>query len=182
VEQWQEQYGYVRGAGEKPLRPLNHAADLRRSSLRDRLLSLMVEEGIALATSGDDHLLTDETMEGDMDQHWTPPLPIPSDYIQVDDRIRKDLAMIGFEEFSNVTHDYQEDDQICAEIRNLQRQLQEQLAVNYYRKRKLSEIAKSKLPPQEFYSLLNDIDKQLEQVYLKRTVNCSRSLLITYYV
>ena len=166
-EQWQQQYGYVSNANAKSSVAWTHAGDQYKPTLKERLLSLLVDEGLPESQPMNiDEPLEEQSMaeEPSFEQ-----VPTPSTaYTHLDERLRQDLAASGFDEFANCAVDYQEDDAICTELRSLQRQLQEQVAVNYYRKRKLSDIAKTKLAAQEFYSLLGDLDKQLEQVYLKR--------------
>lgn len=170
-EQWQQQYGYVSNAGAKSSISWSHAGDQYKPTLKERLLSLLVDEGLPESQPMDiDGPAEDnETSAVHEDSSFEQVPTISAGYIHLDQRLRQELAASGFEEFANCSVDYQEDDVICTELRSLQRQLQEQVAVNYYRKRKLSDIAKTRLEAQEFYSLLSDLDKQLEQVYLKRS-------------
>ncbi len=164
-EQWREQYGYVKNSNDASQAYLTAAAQYK-PTLKERLLSLLIFSNIE-----SNEQIDVEMLEPD-DEPIVPQqsVQIPKfDYVHIDERLRKELAASGLEEFANSALDYQEDDSICTELRSLQRQLQEQVVVNYYRKRKLSELTKSKLPAQEFYSLLFDLDKQLEQMYLRRT-------------
>lgn len=167
LEQWKHQYGYTRsGHGDKGQTLINATSDQFKPSLKERLLSLLMDEDLPLPETcnsvGAEEAVVIE-QESSLGGQQT------SEFVHLDDRLRHELASIGVEEFANVTTDLMEDDQICVEMRNLQRQLRERVALNYYRKLKLCELAKEKLPAQEFYSLLSDLDKQLEQIYLRRT-------------
>ena len=167
LEQWKHQYGYTRsGIGDKSQTLIDTTSDQFKPSLKERLLSLLMDEDIPLPETCNSNG-TEESVV--IEQESSLGGPQVSEFVHLDDRLRHELSSIGVEEFSNVTIDLMEDDQICVEIRNLQRQLRERVAVNYYRKRRLCELAKEKLPAQEFYSLLSDLDKQLEQIYLRRT-------------
>ena len=95
------------------------------------------------------------------------------DMVPLEDRIKKDLAQSGLRLF--VPHlDFQEDDEICAELRVLQRRLCEQVCLNHYRKRKLATLVRGMLGAQEFYLLLADVDKQIEQTYARRAKGFKR--------
>lgn len=169
LEQWKHQYGYVAAGHQKSTHLLNFASDQFKPALKDRLLSLLVDEEVPI----EDLMDIDEEANAGKTEGQDSTLLVENysftDYTHLDSRLRHELAATGFEEFANCAVDYQEDDSICIELRSLQRRLQEQLAVNYLRKRKLAEVTKSKLPAQEFYSLLSDLDKQIEQVFIKRT-------------
>lgn len=174
LEQWRQQYGYVKSSGERGGLHLNHAIDHYKPSLKDRLLSLLVDEGIPLPDGDVEMMEPEADTEAEAAESEYEGV-VRHDYVHLDERIKQELVSMGLEEFASVTADHQEDDQICAEMRLLQQQLQQQVAINYYRKRKLADLAKTKLPAQEFYSLLSDLDKQLEQVYQKRSKSSKKS-------
>lgn len=96
------------------------------------------------------------------------PYSFENDFVHVDDRIRQELVSLGFEEFAD-NHNLDENDSICIEMRQLQQLLREQVYLNHYRKKKLADRARSYLPSQEFYSLLQDVNKQIEQAYQRRS-------------
>lgn len=174
LEQWKEQYGYVSSSAASKNAAVSVNAFVKfKPTLKERLLSLLIDEELP-ETQEDVEMEGPEEEEAGRDSSPSPEddqmfVPSRIDYVHLDERLRHELAASGIEEFANCSIDFQEDDAICTELRQLQRQLQEQVAVNYYRKRKLSDLAKAKLPAQEFYSLLSDLDKQLEQVFLKRS-------------
>lgn len=183
-EQWREQYGYkcslrassrrrasgVAGNGDSP----GGGSPSRANSLRERLLAMMIEENLTVPEPSD-HGGAEQSV-GDTEGEVQPPsLPTagelaplkPVDYVHVDERIRQELSESGLCIFVPRV-DYQEDDAICAELRTLQRRLREQVCLNHYRKRKLAELLSERLPAQEFYALLADIDRQLEQLFSRR--------------
>lgn len=189
TEHWKEQYGYNcthrvnrrrHGLGCDS----NAASSPRTVSLRERLLAMMIEENLTVpetADGGPEQSNCDADSPQDSQMASPPPQEglhssttssSPNnkivDYVHVDERIRQELSQSGLCMFVPKV-DYQEDDPICAEIRTLQRKLREQVCINHYRKRKLADMIRSKLPAQEFYSLLGEVDKQIEQTFSKRT-------------
>jgi hypothetical protein len=132
----------------------------------------MIEENLTVPetteSSGADISMETDMMTQTEQPGSPPPEPTkPIDFVHVDERIRRELSSSGLCMFVPKI-DHQEDDALCAEIRTLQRRIREQICVNHYRKRKLLEVARGKLPAQEFYSLLNEIDKQIEVAFGKR--------------
>ncbi|KAH3687243.1 hypothetical protein WICPIJ_001774 [Wickerhamomyces pijperi] len=61
-----------------------------------------------------------------------------------------------------------EDDEVSQELRSLQGNLKELNAKNNKRKRALIPVIETQLSWQEYLSILDDLDKQVDQVYLKR--------------
>lgn len=61
-----------------------------------------------------------------------------------------------------------EDDEVCAEIRALQKELQEASARNRKHKKKLIPIVEDQIAYQEYCTILDDLDKQVDQAYIKR--------------
>lgn len=61
-----------------------------------------------------------------------------------------------------------EDDEVCAELRALQRELQETYKRNRQNKKKLIPIVDDQLAFQEYCTILEDLDKQVDQAYIKR--------------
>lgn len=170
----------------------------RTASLRERLLAMMIEENLTVpeTTAATENNVPDQPSAGEteingeggtmstsalspsdamMAAATTATVNVKSvDYVHVDERIRQELAQSGLCMFVPKL-DYQEDDMICAEMRILQKQLREQVCLNRYRKRKLATIVREKLPAQEFYTLLSEIDKQIEQTFSKRVKNALKN-------
>lgn len=61
-----------------------------------------------------------------------------------------------------------EDDEVCAEIRSLQKELKESSARNKQIKKKLIPIVEEQIAWQEYCTILDDLDKQVDQAYMKR--------------
>lgn len=61
-----------------------------------------------------------------------------------------------------------EDDEVSAEIRYLQKQLKEASIRNRLNKRKLIPLVEEQIAYQEYCTILEDLDKQVDQAYIKR--------------
>ena len=92
------------------------------------------------------------------------------EYAQVDERLKQELRFLGFlGEDSEPDYDAHYDDEIAARLRYLQAQLKEQSITNGARKARIAELAKTRLAHQEYNTILEDLDNQVQQAYLKRT-------------
>lgn len=103
------------------------------------------------------------------------------DYNQVDERIKQELRHIGFlptpaddseqpqAEDARADYDGAYDDEVAARLRLLQSRLREQMLVNGARKEKLSELVRERMAFQEYQTILEDLDSQVQAAYLKRT-------------
>lgn len=67
-----------------------------------------------------------------------------------------------------------EDDEVCAEIRSLQKELKTMLIKNRKIKKKLIPILEEQIAYQEYCLILDDLDKQIEQAYIKKIKNKNR--------
>ena len=61
------------------------------------------------------------------------------------------------------------DDEVAARLRLLQTRLREQVLVNGARKARLTELVKERMAYQEYQTILEDLDGQVQAAYLKRT-------------
>lgn len=61
-----------------------------------------------------------------------------------------------------------EDDEVCAEIRMLQNDLKEAVYSNRLRKKRLVPVVEEQVAYQEYCTILEDLDKQVDQAYIKR--------------
>ncbi|KAJ2777606.1 Transcriptional regulator [Coemansia javaensis] len=86
----------------------------------------------------------------------------------LEDRLKRELQYIGILDEGDVDWDDREDDEVCVTIRALQRQLREQVRVNRLRKERLLPIAREHSGYQEYTQVIDELDKQVEQSYLKR--------------
>ncbi|KAK3987016.1 putative transcriptional adapter 3 [Cladorrhinum sp. PSN332] len=108
------------------------------------------------------------------------------DYSQVDERIKQELRHIGFlpllphdpanpsappqpDPAATAEYDGHYDDEVAARIRLLQARLREQVLVNGARKARLTELVKERMAYQEYQTILEDLDSQVQAAYLKRT-------------
>ncbi|KAF5210346.1 putative chromatin-remodeling complexes subunit [Clavispora lusitaniae] len=108
-----------------------------------------------------------------------------SDYFSMEERLKRELKYIGI--FMNLQNDDEgkpkkpgniidtddwilnrEDDEICSEIRELQDELKGAVIRNRQRKKYLIPILEEQLAYQEYCTILEDLDKQVDQAYMKR--------------
>lgn len=61
-----------------------------------------------------------------------------------------------------------EDDEVCAEIRAHQKELREVVSRNRLNRKKLIPIIEEQIAYQEYCTILEDLDKQVDQAYMKR--------------
>lgn len=128
-------------------------------------------------------------------QQQQQPTKIPSvnvDFNTLEDRLKTELKYIGLyninpdedeegESMGNGNNDSKdfkhedepnwvnmEDDEVSQELRQLQGNLKQLVGKNNKRKRVLIPIIENQLSWQEYLSILDDLDKQVDQVYLKR--------------
>lgn len=95
--------------------------------------------------------------------------------VEMEERIRRELKFIGLLGDEEINWGAREDDEVSSSIRTLQRQLREQVFDNAYYKQKLHELCLDQMAYQEYCSLLDDLDRQVESAYLKRNVSVSVS-------
>ncbi|KAJ2365928.1 Transcriptional regulator [Coemansia sp. RSA 2611] len=88
--------------------------------------------------------------------------------LSLEDRLKRELRYIGIIDDDDVDWDGREDDEVCVTIRALQRQLREQTKVNKLRKARLLPISKEHIGFQEYTQVIDELDKQVEQCYIKR--------------
>lgn len=101
------------------------------------------------------------------------------DYNQVEERIKQELRHIGFlpdpdsgqpqPEEARADYDGAYDDEVAARLRLLQDRLREHMLMNGARKDKLSELVRERMAFQEYQTILEDLDSQVQAAYLKRT-------------
>lgn len=101
------------------------------------------------------------------------------DYTQSEERIKQELRHIGFlpdpnsdqpqPEDARADYDGAFDDEVAARLRLLQDRLRDQMLINAARKAKLSELVRERMAFQEYTTILEDLDSQVQAAYLKRT-------------
>ncbi|KAF2100180.1 hypothetical protein NA57DRAFT_28587, partial [Rhizodiscina lignyota] len=96
----------------------------------------------------------------------------------IDERLVMELKHIGFlpEDVTINESQYNaaEDDNVAARLRYLQRELRRQGIINGARKERVLELTQGRMAMQEYMSIADDLDNQLNQAYLKRTKNMSK--------
>jgi transcriptional adapter 3 len=98
------------------------------------------------------------------------------DHAQVDERIKQELRHIGFlPPDTEPDYDAHYDDEIAARLRYLQTRLKEVSILNGARKARLQDLTKERMAHQEFTTILEDLDGQVQTAYLKRTRTLGKS-------
>lgn len=101
------------------------------------------------------------------------------DYPTFEERLKRELRYVGIyvnmpKDESNPNGDDpdwltgREDDEISAELRELQNSLKQVTVKNQKRKTALIPLVERRLAWQEYSSILDDLDKQIDQAYVKR--------------
>ncbi|KAG6118904.1 hypothetical protein E4U14_006151 [Claviceps sp. LM454 group G7] len=93
------------------------------------------------------------------------------EYMQVDERLKQELRFIGFlpqEDFEG-EYDGHYDDEVAGRLRLLQSRLKEQMLINGARKARLTDLVRERMANQEYQTILEDLDAQVQVAYLKRT-------------
>lgn len=92
------------------------------------------------------------------------------EYAQADERLKMELRhlnLLGQDE--NPDYDAHHDDDISERLRLLQAELKRVMIVNGARKARLYDLAKERMAYQEYMTIHEDLDSQVQQAYLKRT-------------
>ncbi|TVY57688.1 Chromatin-remodeling complexes subunit NGG1 [Lachnellula cervina] len=98
------------------------------------------------------------------------------EYSQVDERLKQELRHIGFLP-PDPDPDYEAhyDDELAVRLRALQAELKQQSIINGARKSKLQDVVKERMAHQEYTTILEDLDSQVQTAYLKRTRTMGKS-------
>ncbi|ORY30351.1 histone acetyltransferases subunit 3-domain-containing protein [Naematelia encephala] len=95
--------------------------------------------------------------------------PAKVDVVDIEDRVKRELRSVMLlgehEEFDPANRD---DDEVTAALRQCQRMLHQQTAVNESRKAHLAEIAKKRIAYAEYQAALDGIEKSIEAGWAKR--------------
>ncbi|KAI7889177.1 histone acetyltransferases subunit 3-domain-containing protein [Mucor mucedo] len=134
--------------------------DITCGNLTERLLSsLVADDNITIAEEDDDIFNYDP-----VGKHYTP----HDDIAQFEERLKSELRYAGLFGEDDVDWNTREDDEICAELRLASRELKDQYTTNEYRKKKLLDVVDSQLQYEQYRHVLDNLDLQVEQCYLKR--------------
>ncbi|KAL9640990.1 MAG: hypothetical protein Q9204_000431 [Flavoplaca sp. TL-2023a] len=92
------------------------------------------------------------------------------DAATIDDRLKQELRYIGFlAPDSEPDYDCHYDDEVAERLRTLQDELRRVSLENGARKSRILELANERMAYQEYATILEDLDGQVQQAYLKRT-------------
>ena len=95
---------------------------------------------------------------------------------QLDDRLKAELRHIGFLSADDEPdYDRHDDDEVAERLRWLQARLREVSVLNGARKRRVLQLAEEQLAFQEYKTILDDLDNQVQQAYLKRARTAGKS-------
>jgi transcriptional adapter 3 len=108
---------------------------------------------------------------------WKKAIHPKLDALQVDERIKQELRHIGFlpDEPNAPEFDGHFDDELAARLRILQARYKEVAINNIARKLRLTELVKERMAHQEYSTILEDLDGQVQAHYLKRTRTMGKS-------
>jgi hypothetical protein len=144
--------------------------DIGGGSLTERLISSLVVENILT----EDINLNEDEEEDDPDiverKHTRTMLQSdpPAEVVDFEERLRRELRYVGLFSDEDVDWNAKEDDEICAELRSLGQEFKEQAKINDEHKKRLLEIVDCQLQYEQYRQVLDTLDSQVEQGYLKR--------------
>lgn len=104
-------------------------------------------------------------------------VPPRTDYAHLDERILLEVKHYGLiPDNEEVDADYPAhfDDEVSARLRLLQSELRKQSVVNGARKQRLLELTHERMAQQEYNTIADDLDNQLNSAYLKRNRNMGK--------
>ncbi|CAO3642148.1 unnamed protein product [Cunninghamella echinulata] len=157
--------------------------DLSGGTLTERLLSSLVTEDIGvnenelesyIASSRENENDGDDQNESDEHNHSQGRTVVelsskpPSEIVDFEERLKRELRYAGLFGDDDVDWNAKEDDEICAELRKLSRELKEQVAVNEFRKKRLLDVCDRQIQYEQYRHVLDNLDSQVEQCYIKR--------------
>lgn len=153
--------------------------------LAERVLSALVEEKVS--SEDKDQADKDGDTVNSLDpngagggQSWRVAVS-KADYASFEERLKGELKYIGLLTTSEddgvatvsdevlINWNNREDDEISQELRKLQKQLRQQALENAARKMILEKKVEEQLAYQEYATILDDLDKQVENAFNKRT-------------
>ena len=112
--------------------------------------------------------------------HKPPNVPMSSlDYSDMETRAKQELQYIGFLPSSTnnaapADFDAHYDDEVAARLRYLQNELRWVSQINGARKARILELTEERMAQQEYSTIAEDLDNQLNQAYLKRNRNIGK--------
>ena len=96
--------------------------------------------------------------------------PSKADFSTLEERLVRELKFIGlFPDGKEPKWNYRADDEVAAHLRALQVSLRKQSEINAARKAAIAGRTHEQLAFQEYTTILEDLDKQVEQAFMKRS-------------
>ncbi|KAI8091854.1 histone acetyltransferases subunit 3-domain-containing protein [Thamnidium elegans] len=155
--------------------------DIGSGTLTERLLSSLVQEELldpseAKSTQNqsddNDDPMSDIETERQAKHHGRTIVELSSDptdeIVSFEERLRRELRYAGLFADDDIDWNAKEDDEICAELRTLGREFKEQVKINDFRKKKLLQVVDTQLQFEQYRQVLDTLDSQVEQGYMKR--------------
>ena len=109
---------------------------------------------------------------------WKAPQPTGrAEYAVLEDRVMMELkhyGLISEAEAESQSYDSHFDDEVAQRLRFLQEELRKQSIVNGARKQRLLELTEERIAQQEYNTIADDLDNQLNAAYLKRNRNIGK--------
>ncbi len=97
-------------------------------------------------------------------------------HAQIDERLKAELRHIGFLSSDNEPdYDAHYDDENAERLRFLQAELRKTSILNGARKQRVLDLAQEQMAYQEYATILEDLDGQVQQAYMKRTRTLGKS-------
>ncbi|KAI4604667.1 hypothetical protein J4E80_010990 [Alternaria sp. BMP 0032] len=109
---------------------------------------------------------------------WKPPQQTNrTDYVGIEDRVLMELKHFGLISEADAeaqSYDSHFDDEVAQRLRFLQEELRKQSIINGARKQRLLELTEERIAQQEYNTIADDLDNQLNAAYLKRNRNIGK--------
>ncbi|CAN9331609.1 unnamed protein product [Alternaria sp. RS040] len=109
---------------------------------------------------------------------WKPPPQTGrTDYVGMEDRVLMELKHFGLiseADAESQSYDSHFDDEVAQRLRFLQEELRKQSIINGARKQRLLELTEERIAQQEYNTIADDLDNQLNAAYLKRNRNIGK--------
>lgn len=129
--------------------------------LTSRLLSAFIKEDDINGTNSEDVDQADKEKNSRLGT-------FKMDYPELEDKLITELNFIGLLDVASIDWTQSADDEIAANLRALQNDLHQMSATNFARKQKLMNLTTDEMAKDEYTTILDDLDKQVEQAFLKR--------------
>lgn len=137
-----------------------------------------IDEGAgAPADATNSNTLPSATQLPDLTGRAPQPIIGHADYASLEDRMLMELKHYGFlSETDSDTQSYDShfDDEVAQRLRFLQEELRKQSIINGARKQRLLELTDERIAQQEYNTIADDLDNQLNAAYLKRNRNLGK--------